>query len=222
MKNDAFTKMRELFARWNKDYIFKTLAGSVFSFGVTVLFAFYNGYLGIRLLSLWNGSICVFYLLLAAIRGTILLTEKNNAQRSETEKSRRRQMTFKITSAMLFLLNLSLIVPIALMVVREKPINLGLTPAIAMVAYTTYKIIMASLHIKKNKHNDILIAELRTINFIDALVSVLTLQNALITVKSTDADSNDMLVLSAISSAAICLFILFVTVRLIIKGNRKK
>lgn len=222
MGNDAFTKMRELFARWNKDYIFKTLAGSVFSFGVTVLFALYNGYLGIRLLSLWNGSICVFYLLLAAIRGTILLTEKNNAKSSETEKVRRRQRTFALTSAMLFLLNLSLIVPITLMVMLEKPIKLGLTPAIAMAAYTTYKIIMASLHIKKNKHNDILIAELRTINFIDALVSVLTLQNALITVESTDADSNDMLVLSSVSSAAIYLFILFVTIRFIIKVNKKK
>lgn len=218
MGNDAFTKVRELFARWNKDYIFKTLAGSVFSFGVTVLFALYNGYLGIRLLSLWNGSICVFYLLLAALRGTILLTEKNNAKSS----ARRRQRTFALTSAMLFLLNLSLIVPITLMVLLEKPIKLGLTPAIAMAAYTTYKIIMASLHIKKNKHDDILIAELQTINFIDALVSVLTLQNALITVKSTDADSNDMLVLSSVSSAAIYLFILFVTIRLIIKGNKKK
>lgn len=36
--------------KWKKDYIFKTITGSLFSFGFTILFALYNGYLGIRLL----------------------------------------------------------------------------------------------------------------------------------------------------------------------------
>lgn len=68
--------LKSIIEKWKKDYTFKTIASSNISFCVTILFALYNGFLGIRLLSVWHGSICVFYLLLIAIRGMVLLNEK--------------------------------------------------------------------------------------------------------------------------------------------------
>lgn len=77
MENDTILKkVKPLFKKWKKDYIFKTMANSILSSVITIMFALYNGFLGIHLLSIWHGSICVFYLLLGTIRGTILLTEK--------------------------------------------------------------------------------------------------------------------------------------------------
>ncbi len=225
MQNDTkFYKIRSFLKSWKKDYIFKTLASSVISFTVTIIFALYNGFLGICQLSIWHGGICVFYLLLAAIRGIILLTEKNNRTRDDKQKSECRQRTFIISTFLLLLLNLALALPISLMVVLKKPVNMGLIPAITMAAYTTYKLTMASINIQKQKrrnHNHILIAELRTINLIDAFVSILTLQNTLIMVNQTKSNGNDMLALSAISSAAIYAIIIFVTVHLLIKGIKK-
>ena len=226
MENDTrFEKTKPFLKSWKKDYIFKTMASTVLSFSVTILFALYNGFLGVCLLSIWHGGICVFYLLLAAIRGIILLTEKNNRTRSEKQKSECRQRTFMISAAMLLLLNLSLILPISLMVVMKKPVNMRLIPAITMAAYTTYKLTMASIHIHKQKRsnrNNILVTELRIINFIDALVSILTLQNTLIMVNQTKSNDNDMLTLSAISSAVIYIVIIFITVNLLIKGLKRK
>lgn len=83
---------------------------------------------------------------------------------------------------------------------------------------------MVSVHIYKQRrsgHNNILIAELRTINFIDALVSILTLQNILIMVNQTKSSAKDMITLSAVSSAAIYIVILFTTVHLLIKGFKQ-
>lgn len=115
MENDTrFEKIKPFLKSWKKDYIFKTMVSTVLSFSVTILFALYNGFLGVRLLSIWHGGICVFYLLLAAIRGIILLTEKNNRTRDEKQKSECRQKTFMISVVMLLLLNLSLIFPISL------------------------------------------------------------------------------------------------------------
>lgn len=226
MKNDTMTERIKFFLKnWKKDYIFKTLISSVLSFGVTIFFAVYNGFLGIHLLSIWHGGICVFYLMLAAIRGIILLTEKNERTRDERQKEECRQKTFVISAAMLLLLNFSLILPISLMAVLEKPVNMGIIPAITMAAYTTYKFTMASVHIHKqkhNSHNNVLITELRTINFIDALVSILTLQNTLIMVNQAKSNENNILILSAISSAVIYVVIIFVTVRLLVKGLKKK
>ena len=211
--------------KWSESYSFKTLISSTASLCVTTLFALYHGFLGLALSSIWHGSICVFYLLLVAIRGNILLTEYKIKSKSEKEKQNRRQKIFYATSALLLLLNLSLILPISLMVRLQKPINIGKIPAIAMAAYTTYKITMAIIHIRKRHVHHVLIRELRTINLIDALVSILTLQNTLIMVNANAGEKNNMLTLSAISSAAIYFLIVILTILPIkqyIKVNRKR
>ena len=58
---------------------------------------------------------------------------------------------------------------------------------------------------------------LRTINFIDALVSILTLQNTLIMV-NMKGEGNQMLTLSAVTSAVIMLAVLVLSVAAIRKG----
>lgn len=193
------------------------------SFGMTILFAIYNGFLGIYQFSIWHGSIGIYYLLLAGIRGIILLTEKNIKTKSKKEKTKRRKQAFALSAAMLLLLNVALICPIVLMVKFEKPVNLSLIPAIAMAAYTTYKVTIASVNIykqKRRKNSNFLIAELRDINFIDALVSVLTLQNTLIMVNSTEQSIDNMFVLAAISSAVIYIIIVVISICLIVDKSK--
>ena len=52
--------------RWNSDFEFQTFTVSAVSFAVTVFFALYNGFLGIHHASLWHGTICTYYLVLAS------------------------------------------------------------------------------------------------------------------------------------------------------------
>lgn len=211
--NDSFKRYAE---RWKKDFNFKTLINAAGSFFITTAFALYNGFLGIYYRSVWNGCICVYYILLAVTRGIIPITEKKNLSRAEKADAYRKR-TFKVTSVVILLMNLALVVPISLMVLDSRPVNMGLIPAIAMAAYTTYKVVIASVNIKRMKRSsNILVRELRTINFIDALVSVLTLQNTLIIVNRTE-ETGDMFVLTAVSSAAIYLVILALSVWRIVK-----
>ena len=121
---------------WREDYIYQTLMSSAVSFGFTALFALYNGYLGLCYGSVWHGSIGIFYLLLMAIRGIVLLTEGRNRTRLAAERSGCRRRTFLISSILLLVLDLSLILPISMMAVLDKPVSIGLIPAIAMAAYT--------------------------------------------------------------------------------------
>ena len=214
MKSIRRQQIKLLRKKWSESYSFKTLISSTASLCVTILFALYHGFLGLAASSIWHGSICVFYLLLVVIRGIILLTEYRIKSEREEEKQRRRRKTFLITSVLLLLLNLSLMLPISLMVLLQNQVNIGKIPAIAMAAYTTYKITMALIHIRRQKIYHVLIRELRTINLIDALVSILTLQSTLIMVNSGPAEEANMLTLSSISSAAIYIVIIIVTVRL--------
>ena len=91
-------------------------------------------------------------------------------------------------------------------------------PAIAMATYTTYKIVMASVNLKRRTRSENrLVRLLRMINFIDALVSILTLQNTLIMVNMKD-ESNRMLSLTAVTSAAIMLAVLALSIAALRKG----
>lgn len=64
--------------------------------------------------------------------------------------------------------------------------------------------------------DDILVSQFRNINFIDAIISILTLQNPLLVVMSS-ADRQDMTVLASISSAVGLADILFLTIKNMIK-----
>lgn len=214
-----------LLRMWREDYVGQTFLSAGVSLGVTALFALYHGYLGLYYTSVWHGSIGIFYLLLMVIRGTILLTEKQNQRRPTSAQDRYRRRAFLISSLLLLVMDLALFWPITMMVVLDKPVSMGLTPAIAMAAYTTWKITMASIHMNQQRRRsggNILVAELRTVNFIDALVSILTLQNTLIMVNRAAADENSMLPVSAASSAIIYVVIVFITVRMLRSGLGQK
>lgn len=209
-------KTKQFYARWKSDYDYKTFTASFGSLAVTVIFAFYNGFLGIHHSSLWHGTICVYYLILSILRGFIILSEKKI--KGPEGAARARNKIYLSSAALLFLLNLSLVVPVSLLVLLQKPVKMSLIPAITMAAYTTYKIVMASVNLKKQKKSENrLVRLLRTINFIDALVSILTLQNTLIMV-NMHGEGNQMLTLSAVTSAVIMLAVLVLSVAAIRKG----
>ena len=210
------SRVKQYFDRWKTDYDFKTVAAALGSLFVTALFALYNGFLGVYHASLWHGSICVYYLVLVGLRTMIIAARKSADRRTEPERAQMK--VYVASAALLLVLNLCLVVPVSLMVVRQRPVDMTLIPAIAMAAYTTYKVVMASVNLKRRKRSsDRLVRLLRTISFIEGLVSVLTLQNTLIMV-NMKGDGSEMLTLTAITSAAIMLAALALSVAAMING----
>lgn len=202
--------IRQWLDRWKTEYDFKTFVNACGALGITVFFALYNGYLGIAHASVWHGAICVYYILLVLLRGMIIISARKTRGTGRSKAYRR-------AAVWLLILNVSLVLPLALMVTQQKPVKLTLIPAIAMAAYTTYKVTMASINLKKRKRSsDCLVRLLRTINFIDALVSILTLQNTLIMV---NAGGEGMITLTSLTSGAVWIVILVLSV-LAIMGRK--
>ncbi len=204
--------LKWLYARWRRDYGFRTVVNATGSTAVTALFALYNGWLGIRDRALWNGSICVYYLLLTALRGYLILVEAGRFKLPPELRTRRGRTAYITSSRALLALNLALVVPISLMVRMQRPVGTGLIAAIATAAYATWKVTMAIVNFRRRRRSrDLVVHQLRTINLMDALVSILTLQNTLIMVE-TQGDPRSMLTLAAISSAGIFLIIIGISV----------
>ena len=211
-----------IISRWKKDYAFRTFVNSFGAVLITIIFALYNGYIGLSHRSAWHGSICIYYLLLILIRGAVIFSESSNARKNGAEAaSQERKTVLLMASVSLFLLNLSLIGPFALMVKQERPVGITLIPAIAMAAYTVYKVVIGSLNLKKNRSEGLPVRFLRKINFMDALVSIVTLQNTLIMV-STSGDKRTMLPLTAVSSGLIWAAIVILSILNLMQTVKRK
>lgn len=141
--------LERFLGRWKAEYDFKTYMTAACSLAATLFFAFYNGYLGIHHASLWYGTICIYYIMLTLLRGSIIAAARM-IDRSKAQETARNK-AFLAISFLLLILNISLIVPISIMVRQQKPISLTLVPAITMAAYTTYKVTMTSINLRKRK-----------------------------------------------------------------------
>jgi len=201
-----------LFRRYRQDGRFRALVGTTGSLVASTAFALYNGIAGLVYRAPWNGSICVYYLLLAGIRGYLLANQCRLAGLPRSIARRQGQRTCHTAAGALLILNLALIAPIALIVRMERPVNMGLIPAIATAAYATWKVTRALIRYRRRSHGaDRFTAQLRTVGLVDALVSVLTLQNTLIMVKD-EGGGRSMLTLAALSSAVIFICIVAISV----------
>lgn len=190
--------------------------GAAGGFAVTILFALYNGALGIWYPSLWHGSIGIYYALLSLVRGILLAAErKAKGKEQETAESYRRKI-FTATSGIVLAMNAALVTPVSLMALDQRPIQTGLIPAIASATYTTYKISAAAVQLKR-ANGTILDRELGMIRLVDALASVLVLQNTLI-IAVDGSISPRLFRLVAIASAGILLLIFAVSAAGVIRG----
>ena len=87
-------------------------------------------------------------------------------------------------------------------------------------AYITYRITMGTLHYRKaRREENLLVKELRTISLNDSLITLLTLQNALIIASGSEMRS--MIRLTAWTSALIWFAVLIITV-ISLSRKRKK
>lgn len=202
--------------RWQGIRTRLAATGAVGGFSATVLFALCNGALGVWYASFWHGSICIYYILLSLLRGTLLTAERMAGHEQPHAAADRRRKVFRITSVIVLVMNLALAAPVSLMVLDRRPIRTGLVPAIVSAAYTTYKVSTSAVRLKRAK-GTILEQELSLIRFVDALVSVLVLQNTLI-VAVDGGISPQLFQLVAVSSAAILLLIFIISVVWFVRG----
>lgn len=217
-------KKARLVNRIKNDYIFNTLFFASLSLFVGAAYILFNLYLGIKHKSAWNFGIAAYMFTLLCTRIYILIIEKRlfKSNKSQSQKEAVRVRVHKVQSILFFVTDFALIAPITLMVLQQKTVNFSTVTAITMAAYTTYKIIVAIINFKKSrKTRNLSIIMLRNVNLVDALVSVLSLQYALI-MTFGGAINGDMFVVCACSSFAVWFFLITMSVVNTIKAVKRK
>ena len=149
----------------------------------TLLFAIYNRIVGIFNESLWNESVSIYYFALTIIKSIILLSYY---KQTNIENQKR---IFQVTKVLLFISNLLMIVPLILMIINKRMVVASLIFSIGIALYVTIKTTISIIRFfKKETCDSILLKQIKTIDLIDVVFSILTLQNTLISVNSSEFD----------------------------------
>lgn len=150
---------------------------TILSLILTLLFSIYNRIIGVIKESLWHESISIYYFTIILIKSIILIYIYKSYDRKHDST------IFKITKILLLILNILLIVPITLLILNKRAVQMSLIFSIVIALYVTIKTTKSIINYFKNKKTqDILIKQLLVIDLTDVVVSILTLQNTLITV----------------------------------------
>lgn len=167
----------------------------------TAAFTVYNFYLAFVHQTTWNLWVAIYYLCLMATQGMSLTISKL----SSGKKGEIPLVAFIAASSLNILLLLLMIGPAILMLLNKRVVTLGKIPAIAIAAYTAYKVTMTILDFAKRKKNQTLLAsQIRAAKVASSIMSILTLQNTLVLVFGSK--SEDLLAFTFVSTVALLLF----------------
>ena len=204
----------ELGLRLMEDNRYRVIVKSVLSLVFNLLFAFYNGILGVLSSSLIFIASSVYYLLLSAMRfSAVLLNEKGKSQNDGLIAS--------IVGVMLIVLSVVFHMMVVVSMKDNTATLYGTITMIAIATFTFTKITMSVITAVKHKgEHSKLFKAVNAIRYSEVAVSLLTMQQSML-VSFEGADEKSSVVLNACTGAGVCFFILTLGI-ITLKSSRKE
>ena len=230
-----FTKSNRITNTLITDSRLRTILFTVPGMGLNLIYAVFNGVIGIVNHSAWCGSLSAYYILLCVMRflsvsyarkvydGKFLWKkvqkDKGNRHKSEDSLELRAWRVYRNCGVMLSVSSIALGGAVIMLVSGEGGKSYPGLMIYAVATYTFYKLGMAITNmIKARKANSILLVTLRDISYADALVSILSLQTALFA--AFGQNSGTMIpITNALTGAGVCLMIFALGVYMIWKSK---
>lgn len=196
---------------------FRTILTSIFALAMSIFNSVLNAYLGISERSIWFGALAAYYIFLALMRSGLLIyhrTKKDYESEGITRAKR-----YMLCGILLLILNAALSSAIAQMIFDDRGFSYKDWLIFAFAAYAFYKIIMAVRNaIKARRQDDLTIQAIREINLVDAAVSILALQTALL---HTFGDGSiDISLFNTLTGSAVSIFSVGLSIMMIVRGHK--
>lgn len=191
------------------DYRLRTILFAVPGLAGNVIFAVFNGITGIISHSAWFGSLSAYYILLSIMRiGAVRQGREIPKIRKDTKRMKMEIAVYRKNSALFIIMA---VVLGGLVILLESSLGGKTYPGFtiyAAAAYAFYKIVVSTVNmIKVNKQKSPLLTIIRRIGYIDACVSILTLQTAMFA-SFTKSEEEFTKLMNGITGAAVCLMVL--------------
>ncbi|MBQ8322552.1 MAG: hypothetical protein IJX91_01150 [Clostridia bacterium] len=216
----AWAERREFTRNLLRNFGFRTIVVAIGSFAMSILFGAFNGVLGILERSVWYGALAVYYIILAFIRGGVLLYHKNKRGADTASREYRQAKTYRGCGIWLVIVNTALSSAIAQMIFDDRSFQYDGLMIYATAAYAFYKITMSIINIfRAKKQDDLTVQAIRNVNLTDAAVSILALQTALL---STFNDGiTNVSLFNTLTGSVVSLGTLALGILMVVKGNKR-
>lgn len=198
---------------------YRMVAAAGCSFLLNLLYALYNGVLGLASRSLWFTSMCAYYVMLGTARFSAVLCARGSTPESPAGTE---YFVMRLSGILLALLSLVLSGVTYLSLSQNIAVKHHEIMMITIAAYTFFKLGMAVTRaIRQRKDPAPLPAVIRSIGYAEAAASVFTLQRSMLVSFGTMSTEKSH-TMNALTGAAVCLFVFWVGLRLIIRGFKRK
>lgn len=188
-----------------------------------VINLFYAGiklFSGISYHSVWFGTLAVYYILLAVMRFSLLyhVRRKDRAKQSRISELK----ICRLCGIILMILDWALTGIIILVVRKNSGFEYPGMLIYVMALYTFYAVITAIMNvIKFKKYNSPVISAAKVINLTAALVSMLSLETAMLTQFGAARDATFRLRMSAATGTGVSIIVLGVAVYMIVRTTNQ-
>lgn len=183
-----------------------------------LLYALYNGWLGLAGRSVWFIAMFAYYAILSTLRFSAVLC----ARKSQTAPGDLEYFVMKLSGALLTVLGLVLGSMVYLSTAEHVASQHDAIVMITIATYTFYKITVAILRaVKRRQYPSLLLAAIRGIGYADVAASALTLQRSMLASFGGLAEA-EVLTMNVLTGTAVCLFVLALGITMMIKGTKRK
>ncbi len=230
-----FTKRDRIANTLITDTRLRTVLFTVPGMGINLIYAIFNGVIGILNRSAWCGSLAAYYILLSVMRflsvsyarklydGRFLLGKEPAARDNNEENSSlqaRSRKVYKNCGIMLSASSIALGGTVIMLVYGEGRKTYPGIMIYAVATYTFYKLTMSIINmVKSRKEDSLLLVTLRNINYTDSLVSILSLQTALFA--TFGQGSEDIIpIFSALTGTGVCLMIFALGIHMVSRAKK--
>ena len=193
-----------------KDSRLRTVLTALPGMGLNLIYAVLNGVIGITARSAWYGSLSAYYLLLCSMRFlSVSYARQIYTKKDPDDNLERRELkVYRNCGIMLSVSSLALGGAVIMLVMGDGGKSYSGLMIYAAATYTFYKLTTAIINkVKVRKEKSLLLKTLRDIRYSDALVSLFSLQTALLAAFGQNA-GDFVPAMNATTGAVVCLLIL--------------
>lgn len=201
-----------------EDPIVKTLFALYRGLTINGIYALFKLITGIYYHSIWFVTFGLYYLLIGSIRYRLTsYTIKNKIGDNIIEEYKK----YRFCGIFMLFLNLILSGMICLVIIKNQTIHYAGYLIYVMAIYTFYIVINGIINIVKyRKYKSPVMSSVRVVNFIQALISMLSLEIAMLTEFGSENNEVFNRIMIGLTGEAISIIIVSISIYMILKSNK--
>lgn len=205
--------------RYFNDLSFKTHVSLYVSLGINVIYAILKFVSGLYYHSFWFGTLAVYYILLALMRFLLLRHVHKNTLGQNMHLELKK---YRICGMILGLMNIASTGEVILVVSKNEGFEYAGYLIYIMAMYAFYSVISAVVNVVKYKKiNSPVISASKMISLVSALVSMLSLETAMLAQFNTEKGPVFRQIMTGATGGSVCLIVLAMSLYMILHSTKE-